>query len=170
MKGCAGRHPDSFGTIRAAQRTIRKILSAAAQRSQSLRQLHRNLRLNHDLARLGCQSPRKNRSRGGESTNLNARLMRNGRLLKNIRERRGIGHTSSRQRIPGALNTHAGAAVRGCRRNRTHLTSLCPHPTRCPRLYPVYDHQPKNISIRTSAQAAEILGRAGTPLMRYPKR
>ena len=127
MKGCAGRHPDSFGTIRAAQRTIRKILSAAAQRPQSLRQLHRNMRLNHNLARLGSQGTGKGRSGGGERTNLDARLVKNGRLLKNIRKRRRIGHTSSRQGMPGALNTHAGAVVRGCRRNRTHLTSLFPH-------------------------------------------
>lgn len=136
MKGRAGRQPDSFGTIGAAQCTIRKILSTAAQRPQSLRQLHRNMRLNHDLTRLGCQRPRKDRSRGGESTNLNARLVKNARLLKNARECRCIRHTSSRQGMPGALNTHAGAAVRGNRRNRTHPTSLCPHPTRHPRLYP----------------------------------
>lgn len=107
MKGCAGRHPDSFGTIRAAQRTIRKILSAAAQRPQSLRQLHRNMRLNHNLARLGSQGTGKGRSGGGERTNLDARLVKNGRLLKNIRKRRRIGYTSGRQRMPDALHTRS---------------------------------------------------------------
>lgn len=96
MKRRASRQPDSLGTIRAAQRTIRKILSTAAQRPQRLRQLHRNMRLNHNLAHLRSQDTRKGRSGGGESTNLNARLVKNGRLLKNIRKRWRIGHTSCR--------------------------------------------------------------------------
>lgn len=39
--------------------------------------------------------------------NLNARLVKNGRLLKNIRKRRRIGYTSSRQRMPGAPCTRS---------------------------------------------------------------
>ena len=113
VKRRASRHPDSLGTIRAAQRTIRKILSTAAQRTQSLRQLHRNMRLNHNLARLGSQSAGKGRSGGGESTNLNARLAKNGRLLKNIRKRWRIGHTSCRQRMPDAPCTRCRAATGG---------------------------------------------------------
>ena len=113
VKRRASRHPDSLGTIRAAQRTIRKILSAAAQRTQSLRQLHRNMRLNHNLARLGSQGTGKGRSGGGESTNLNARLAKNGRLLKNIRKRRRIGYTSCRQRMPDAPCTRCRAATGG---------------------------------------------------------
>ena len=65
VKRCASRHPDSLGTIRAAQRTIRKILSTAAQRTQSLRQLHRNMRLNYNLARLGSQSAGEGAKRRG---------------------------------------------------------------------------------------------------------
>ena len=114
VKRRASRHPDSLGTIRAAQRTIRKILSTAAQRTQSLRQLHRNMRLNHNLARLGSQGTGKGRSGGGESTNLNARLAKNGRLLKNIRKRRRIGYTSCRQRMPGAPCARYRAATGEC--------------------------------------------------------
>ena len=72
------------------------------------------MRLNHNLARLGSQSAGKGRSGGGESTNLNARLAKNGRLLKNIRKRRRIGHTSCRQRMPDALHTRCRAATGGC--------------------------------------------------------
>lgn len=43
--------------------------------------------------------------------NLNARLVKNGRLLKNIRKRRRIGYTSSRQRMPDALHTRCRAAT-----------------------------------------------------------
>ena len=113
VKRRASRQPDSLSTIRAAQRTIRKILSTAAQRPQSLRQLHRNMRLNHNLARLGSQGAGKGRSGGGESTNLNARLVKNGRLLKNIRKRRRIGYTSCRQRMPDAPSTRYRVATRG---------------------------------------------------------
>lgn len=51
--------------------------------------------------------------------NLNARLVKNGRLLKNIRKRRRIGHTSCHQRMPDALHTRCREAtgsytIRGC--------------------------------------------------------
>jgi len=71
------------------------------------------MRLNHNLAHLRSQDTRKGRSGGGESTNLNARLVKNGRLLKNIRKRWRIGHTSCRQRMPDAPSTRYRVAVKG---------------------------------------------------------
>lgn len=72
------------------------------------------MRLNHNLARLGSQGTGKGRSGGGESTNLNARLAKNGRLLKNIRKRRRIGYTSGHQRMPGAPCARYRAATGEC--------------------------------------------------------
>ena len=65
------------------------------------------MRLNHNLAHLRSQDTRKGRSGGGESTNLNARF------VKNIRKRWRIGHTSCRQRMPDAPSTRYRVAVKG---------------------------------------------------------
>ena len=65
------------------------------------------MRLNYNLAHLRAQSARKRRNSGGESTNMNARF------VKNIRKRRRIGHTSSRQRMPDAPSTRYRVAVKG---------------------------------------------------------
>ena len=58
MLRCAGRNPDAFAPRLSAERPEGWIAHATAQHAQRLRQVHRNLRLDDDLAGLGRESAR----------------------------------------------------------------------------------------------------------------